>query len=1079
MRDEDKTKEQLIEECQALRQRVTQLEAVVSNNASVDRVLQEAEALYRNILDNTVAGFFQIMPEGQYLVVNFAMARLLGYASPLDMMNSITDIATQVFVNRDRYAEFQQQLREQGEVKEFEYQAYRRDRSIVWVSDNARAVRDSDGTILYYEGNSIDISDRKNMEAELERQVRERTAALKESNDFLVEEVVQRFRSQNALRATKVQLKAILEAVPGIVSCVSSDLRYLGVNENLARAFNLTSEEFVGQDIGFLGAGSEFSNFIRNFFATPQQEDFCEITVTVEGETQNYIVVAQKYADSQAAFTVGIDVTQRRSAERELREAKDQLQAILEAVPGMVSWISSDLRYLGVNRHLASIYGIRPEAFVDKDIGFLGTGSEFNQFVRDFFASSYQDSYREVSAHVRGKPKNYLVVAQKYDSDRAAFIVGIDITERKEAEKALRETEARYRSIFENAVEGIFQIRPDGHYLSANPALARIYGYESPAALMADLRQRDLRVYVDLERRDRFIHLLQKRDRVLGFEAQICRQDGRKTWISENARAVRDENGQLLYYEGTVEDITERKLAEEALQHANEELEVRVAERTAALRESNDQLIVEIAERRRIEQALRTSEAELRALFAAMTDIITVFDAQGRYVRVVSTNSEVLYSPTEDRIGKSVYEVLNPDEADFFVTEIQRVLNTGKTVNIEYSLCVEEEDPENPEAEPKLQEVWFAASVSPMPDHCAIWVARNITERKRMVDALSRAEAKYRSIFENAAEGIFQIDPNNRFLSANPALVKMYGYENAEAMMAQVTNIATQLYLYPERRLELLALLEKQDAVYHFESQVYRQDGSTIWISENARAVRDARGNLLYYEGTVDDITQRKEAEEALRLEQEKSERLLLNILPQAIADQLKQYQGSLAERFDEATVLFADIVGFTPLSARISPLELVSLLNQIFSSFDKLADKHGLEKIKTIGDAYMVAGGLPIPKGDHVEAIAAMALEMQQEVKRFRTHTDKPFQIRIGINTGPVVAGVIGIKKFIYDLWGDTVNVASRMESQGQPSKIQVTAETYERLKDKYLFTKRGPIIVKGKGEMTTYWLESRINNE
>ncbi|MEC4802865.1 MAG: PAS domain S-box protein [Jaaginema sp. PMC 1079.18] len=1068
MRDEDKTKDRLIEECKALRQRVTHLEAIVSNNASAAQILQESQALYRNILDNTVAGFFQITPDRQYQVANLAMAQLLGYSSPLELIESVKDIKTEVFVNPQKYEECQRLLKSQGEVKEFEYQAYRRDGMIIWISDNIRVVRDDKGAMVYFEGNSIDISDRVAMEEELERQVQERTAALKESNDFLVEEVVQRFRSQHDLRATKVQLKAILEAVPGIVSCVSSDLRYLGVNQSLARIFNLSPEEFVGQDIGFLGSGSEFSRFIRRFFASSQQEDACEFTVKVEGETQTYIVVAQKYADSQAAFTVGIDVTQRRLAERRLREAKDQLQAILEAVPGIVSWISSDLRYLGVNRHLAGLYGIRPEAFVNKDIGFLGTGSEFNRFVRDFFTSPHSDSYREVSAQVQGKPKNYLVVAQKYDRDRAAFIVGIDITERKQAEKALLETEARYRSIFENAIEGIYQISPDGCYLSANPALARIYGYKSPQALIANLTHRDPSVYVDFQKRDRFLKLLQKRDRVLGFEVQICRQDGQKTWISENARAVRNEQGHLLYYEGTVEDITERQLAQQALQKANEELESRVSDRTAALRESNDQLIVEIAERRRIEQALRTSEAELRALFAAMTDIITVFDAQGRYVRVVSTNSEVLYSPTEDRIGKSVYEVLNANEADFFVAEIQRVINTQKTVNIEYSLIVEE-------GETNPQEIWFAASVSPMPDNCVIWVARNITERKRMLDALSQAEAKYRSIFENAAEGIFQIDPQKGFLSANPALVKMYGYESAEAIRTQVQDIAEQLYVDPQRRYELLDLLEGQDAVYHYESEVYRQDKSIIWISENVRAVRDDTGKILYYEGTVDDITQRKEAELALYLEQEKSERLLLNILPRAIADQLKQYQGSLAERFDEATVLFADIVGFTPLSARISPLELVSLLNQIFSAFDKLADKHGLEKIKTIGDAYMVAGGLPVPNQNHAEAIAAMALEMQQEVQRFRSHLDKPFEIRIGINTGPVVAGVIGIKKFIYDLWGDTVNVASRMESQGEAGRIQVTAQTYERLKDRYNFCKRGQIFVKGKGEMIAYWLESK----
>ncbi len=210
--------------------------------------------------------------------------------------------------------------------------------------------------------------------------------------------------------------------------------------------------------------------------------------------------------------------------------------------------------------------------------------------------------------------------------------------------------------------------------------------------------------------------------------------------------------------------------------------------------------------------------------------------------------------------------------------------------------------------------------------------------------------------------------------------------------------------------------------------------------------------------------------------EQEKSERLLLNVLPQAIAERLKEFDqkvdGAIAEYFNEATILFADIVGFTPLSARMSPIELVNLLNEMFSKFDQLTENYGLEKIKTIGDAYMVAGGLPIYKPDHAASVALMALEMQQAIQQFQVDMDESFQIRIGIHTGPVIAGVIGIKKFIYDLWGDTVNLASRMESSGLPGKIQVTAETYEMLKDEYIFEERGQILVKGKGEMTTYWL-------
>ncbi|MEG4574776.1 adenylate/guanylate cyclase domain-containing protein [Microcoleus sp. N3A4] len=213
----------------------------------------------------------------------------------------------------------------------------------------------------------------------------------------------------------------------------------------------------------------------------------------------------------------------------------------------------------------------------------------------------------------------------------------------------------------------------------------------------------------------------------------------------------------------------------------------------------------------------------------------------------------------------------------------------------------------------------------------------------------------------------------------------------------------------------------------------------------------------------------------ALQYQQEQSERLLLNILPEAIAHRLKQSSDTIADTFADVTVLFADIVGFTQLSSRISPSDLVGLLNEIFSAFDQLAEKHGLEKIKTIGDAYMVVGGLPTPRPDHAEAIVEMALDMQETIEKFSCDHGESIKLRIGINSGAVVAGVIGIKKFIYDLWGDTVNTASRMESHGLPGYIHVTSATYELLQDKYIFENRGTIEVKGKGEMTTYFIKGR----
>jgi class 3 adenylate cyclase len=213
----------------------------------------------------------------------------------------------------------------------------------------------------------------------------------------------------------------------------------------------------------------------------------------------------------------------------------------------------------------------------------------------------------------------------------------------------------------------------------------------------------------------------------------------------------------------------------------------------------------------------------------------------------------------------------------------------------------------------------------------------------------------------------------------------------------------------------------------------------------------------------------------ALALEQERSERLLLNVLPAPIAARLKAGEGVIADAFPEVTVLFADLVDFTRRSQRIGPAQVVQALNELFSAFDRLAQRHGLEKIKTIGDAYMVAGGLPQPHPDHAQAIAEMALGIREEVARRTDPSGQPLAVRIGIDTGPVEAGVIGTVKFSYDLWGDTVNTASRMESHGVAGCIQVTTRTYQRLRDGYRFQRRGPISVRGMGEMVTYFLVGR----
>jgi len=217
-------------------------------------------------------------------------------------------------------------------------------------------------------------------------------------------------------------------------------------------------------------------------------------------------------------------------------------------------------------------------------------------------------------------------------------------------------------------------------------------------------------------------------------------------------------------------------------------------------------------------------------------------------------------------------------------------------------------------------------------------------------------------------------------------------------------------------------------------------------------------------------------AEAALSQEYERSEGLLQNLVPHSIATRLKQNRDQIiADHFDDVTILFADIVDFTPRAMRLAPAHVVGFLNRVFSEFDRLAEKHNLEKIKTIGDAYMVAGGMPDRSSGHCASVAEMALDMLDHVKQLGSELGEDLKLRIGIHTGPAIAGVIGTRKLFYDVWGDTVNTASRMESHGTAGRIQVTENIRSVLGSTYKFEYRGVVDVKGKGPMTLYYLAGR----
>lgn len=502
---------------------------------------------------------------------------------------------------------------------------------------------------------------------------------------------------------------------------------------------------------------------------------------------------------------------------------------------------------------------------------------------------------------------------------------------------------------------------------------------------------------------------------------------------------------------------------------------------------ANQRQQTQIIERQLLEERLMTYEKRIRAIFEAIPDISMIVHLQNEQIgdlEVLPTYPVCSGLENMELLNQTIDRFLDSDKDREWLIIANKALTSKNTINYEYSLNINH------------RQKWFTATISPFEESSVIFVARDISDvynelrlRKEAEEGLKLAEQGYRSIVENAIEGIYQSTPDGRYIKVNSALARIYGYSSPEALMAAITNIETQLYVNQERRHEFIKAIEIRGVVSGFESIIYCQDGSTIWISETVRAVRDAQGKIIYYEGIVSDITERKLAQEAVKFQQAQTELLLLNILPQSIAVRLQEGENPIADRIEEVSVLFADLVGFTEFSSSQTPRELVVILNTIFSDFDRLAKHYHLDKIKTIGDAYMVVGGLPAseittqtqshPEQSFVEIAARtakMALDMQQSIAKFNRKWKQTFQLRIGINCGSVVAGVIGISKFSYDIWGDTVNVASRMESTGLPGKIQVTPAIYERLKQDFIFEQRSAISVKGKGEMVTYWLMGSI---
>ncbi len=374
----------------------------------------------------------------------------------------------------------------------------------------------------------------------------------------------------------------------------------------------------------------------------------------------------------------------------------------------------------------------------------------------------------------------------------------------------------------------------------------------------------------------------------------------------------------------------------------------------------------------------------------------------------------------------------------------------------------------------------------------ATWISAGLTATLGVLQTVTGDRVLYIGLMNIVIAALFLCVPLlNRFGNVIPALAFVtIAYASLTFVGTQIgTDSGVQFYYLVSASLAVLVLGIEHVAMagtvvsigaalaIYLQFQVPQDTGiQPRWALDMAFVLTTAGACLLIFLTVWYAMREVSRAEAAMEVEYNRSEALLANILPATVAEQLKDpAHGTIADRYDDASILFADIAGYTEQASEISPTELVRFLDRLYTTFDRLVDRHGLEKIKTTGDAYMVVSGVPTPRRDHVEAIADLALDLSRAVAELRDPRGKPVPMRMGIAAGPVVAGVVGARRFFYDVWGDAVNVASRMESTDIEGRIQVPQNVFERLQHAFVLEERGEIDIKGKGAMRTWFLVGR----
>lgn len=626
---------------------------------------------------------------------------------------------------------------------------------------------------------------------------------------------------------SREHFESIIECMGGPFFVKDRQHKFVLVNDAVCELLGIPRKEWLGKTAHELFPGEQADVVRRHddyVFETGRIHENKHTITDAYGNRRTVITKKTLYASTAGErYIIGTvqDVTEQKRTEEALRDTEKRYYRFFETLRDGFASVAMDGRITESNPAFQTMVGYTREELSGIMYHAITPGKWHaveetiirEQVLKRGYSDVYEKEYiRKGGAVFPVELRVHLLRGESGDPEEMwAFIR--DITGRKQMEAALRESEEKYRSIFENAAEGMFQTTPEGLLLSANPAYARMFGYSSAEEITGGSFNVGERVYVDDADRARFKKEIDEKGLIQAFQFQAFKKDGARVWACLNARAVKDRTGRTLYYEGTIEDITSLKQAE---------------------KEARDN-----AERYR-----RLFDLESDAIFLIDNETGRILEANNAAVSLYGfSREEILEKRSEDLSAE-------PEKAQ------RATQNKLNVIPIRYHR--KKDGTVFPVEITETRLMWNGRT-----SHLA--AIRDITERKRIEDVLRRNEEEYRNIHDNAMVGIFKSTPEGRYLRVNNALSSIHGFSSPEEMIATVTNIGRQLYVNPKDRERYMDLLRKDDAIRGFEAQLYRKDGSTVWISMNVKAARDPAGSVTWYEGIVEDMTGRKRAEEDLK----------------------------------------------------------------------------------------------------------------------------------------------------------------------------------------------------------------------